>query len=442
MGILSAKRLVFVVLLAGLAGAAWYYRDVFEGGAKTSDGTVAKKGAAGNAQQDGGGRGRRAGGGTEVVAMATVEQRNMPVRVEGIGNVEAYTFVQIKPRVDGQIVAVNFKEGQEVKQGEVLFRIDPRPYEAALKLAEAALARDRAVAERANAQEQRQKELLEKKFVSTDGYAQFRANADSANAAVRASEAQVENARVQVDYTTIRSPITGYVGKIFLQLGNIARFADVNPITVINQVHPIYVTFSVPESRLAEIRNNMKRAPLQVEAVPADSKGKASLGKLVFIDNAVDQSTGTIKLRAEFPNNDNALWPGLFANVKVKLFDDPAAIVVPSVAIQTGPNGQFVFVVKDDSTVDMRPVKVARAEGDLSVIAEGLKKDEVVVTQGQLRLAVGTKVVDAAKVAERGPGKGGDGAAKGGEAPAKDGEKGVEKGATKAAEKAADKKAS
>lgn len=408
MGLLSAKRLMFVVLLAALGGTAWYYRDVLEGKARP-DGASAEKKAPPAKGEAGGGRRGRGSGGPEVVSLATVEQRNMPVRVEGIGNVEAFTFVQIKSRVDGQLIAVNFKEGQEVKQGEVLFRIDPRPYEAALRVAEAALMRDKAVAERAVAQEVRQKELLEKKFVSTDSYSQFRANADAATAAMRSSEAAVENARVQFDYATIRSPITGYVGKIFLQLGNIARAADPAPLATINQVHPIYVVFAIPEQRLADIRQNMKRGPLTVEATPSDSKGKASTGRLVFVDNAVDQSTGTIKLRAQFANDDNALWPGQFANVRVKLFDDPGAIVVPSVAIQTGPAGQFVFVVKEDTSVEVRPVQVARADGDLSVIGKGLQKDEVVVTQGQLRLAAGTKVIDAAKVraeaAARGEGK-------------------------------------
>lgn len=407
MGILSSKRLVFVILLAGLAGAGYYYKDLLSG-APAGEAGATKKGPAGAAA--GGAGGRRGGprGGTEIVTLATVEQKNMPVRVESIGLAEAYTFVQIKGRVDGQIVEVNFKEGQEVKKGAVLIRIDSRPYVAALHLAEAALARDRAVADRAAAQEIRQKELLDKKFVSTDNYSQFRANADSAAAAMKASEAQVENARVQVEYTTIRSPITGYVGKIFLQLGNIVRAADVNPIATINQVHPIYVLFAVPEQRLSDVRTNMRRGALTVEAIPSDSKGKASVGKLVFVDNAVDQTTGTIKLRAEFANLDNALWPGQFANVRVKLFDDPKAVVVPTIAIQTGPNGQFVFAAKEDNTVEVRIVKVDRADGDLSVIATGLTPGERVVTQGQLRLAAGSKITtaEAAAKAKSAEGKG------------------------------------
>ncbi len=387
MGIFSIKRLVLIILLAGIGGGAYYYQTASDKtGSADSSGQPQGKGK--GEKGKGGARGDRA----ELVTVATVEQKSVPVSVEGIGNVEAFTFVQIKGRVDGQILEVNFKEGQEVKKGDVLFKIDPRPYEAALKLAEATLARDRASASRAVAQEQRQKELLEKNFVSNDGYSQFLTNKQTAEAVAKASEATVENARVQVDYTTIRSPITGYVGKILLQLGNIVRAADVNPIAIVNQVHPIYVSFSVPEQRLSDIRSRMKAGLLKVEAIPSDSKGKASVGKLAFIDNAVDPTTGTIKLRAQFENHDNALWPGQFANVSVKLYDDAAALVVPATAIQTGPNGQFAFVIKPDMTAEVRPVKVARTTGDVSIIGEGLQKDERVVIQGQLRLTAGTKV--------------------------------------------------
>jgi len=326
------------------------------------------------------------------VAVASVERKSVPVRVEAIGYVEAFTSVQIKVRVDGQIVEVNFKEGQEVHQGDVLFKIDPRPYEAALRQAEAAAARDRAQLERARAQDRRYKELLDKSFVSADGYAQIQTNAQTAEAVSKASDAAVENARVQFDYTTIRSPINGYVGKVLLQRGNIARAADPNAIALINQVHPIYVSFAVPEQRLAEIRSRMKSGLLAVDAVPSDSNGKAVSGKLAFIDNAVDQTTGTIKLRAVFENKDNALWPGQFANVSMRLYDQSDALVVPARSVQTGPDGQFVFVVKPDLSVEVRPVTIARNDGDSAIVASGLQKDEQVVTQGQLRLAPGSKV--------------------------------------------------
>ena len=318
----------------------------------------------------------------------------MPVKIDAIGNVEAFTSVAIKVRVDGQITEVNFKEGQEVKQGEILFKIDPGPYAAALKQAEGTAARDRATYERARQQDARNKELLEQKFISADGYAQFQTNAQTAEAVAAASQAAVENARVQFEYTTIRSPITGYAGKILLQRGNIARAADPSPIANVNQVHPIYVTFAVPEQRLAEIRSRKGSSLLAVEATPSDAKdGKRAIGKLVFIDNQVDLSTGTIKLKAEFVNADNALWPGQFAQVSMRLYDQADALVVPAKSVQTGPNGQFVFVVKEGSSVEVRPVTITRTDGDLSIVGSGLKKDEQVVTQGQLRLTSGTRVV-------------------------------------------------
>jgi multidrug efflux system membrane fusion protein len=378
MRFLSVKRLIFVVLLAAVAAGVYV---------KIGTGTPA-------AEPPG-----RRGPAAVQVTVATVEQKSVPMRVEGIGNVEAFTSVQIKVRVDGQITEVNFKEGQEVRQGDVLFRIDPKPYEAAVKQAEANAARDRTQLERARAQDARFKELLEKGFVSADGYAQIQTNAQSAEAVALASQAAVENVKVQYEYTTIRSPIDGFVGKVLLQRGNIARAADPNSIALINQVHPIYVSFAVPEQRLAEIRSRMKAGLLAVEAVPSDAKGKAISGKLVFVDNAVDQTTGTIKLRAQFENLDNALWPGQFANVSVKLFDESAALVVPSRAVQTGPNGQFVFVVKADMTVEVRPVTVARNDGDVAIVASGVQKDERVVTQGQLRLAPGSRVAIATEPA-------------------------------------------
>ena len=402
MGVLTAKRLVFLVLILGFGTGIYFYRDSlgsFAGaeGQSADSGPGAGKGASGKGGAGKGGAGKggagKGGGGVVPVTAALVEQRSMPITLSAIGNVEAYTSVAIKVRVDGQIIEVNFKEGQEVRQGDVLFKIDPGPYAALLKQAEGTAARDRATFDRARQQDDRYKELLEKKFVSPDGYAQFQTNAQAAEAVAAASQAAVENARVQYEYTTIRSPITGYAGKILLQRGNIARAADPNPIANINQVHPIYVTFAVPEQRLAEIRKRKGSTLLTVEAVPSDATdGKRSVGKLVFIDNAVDLSTGTIKLKAEFENKDNALWPGQFAQVSMRLFDQSDALVIPARAVQTGPNGQFVFVVKADNSVEVRPVTVSRTDADLSIVADGLKKDEQVVTQGQLRLANGSRV--------------------------------------------------
>ena len=367
---LSLAGIVVAVVLAGTAATQF----AAEGGAKE------KRNPAGPAAVP--------------VSIAIAAQRNMPVAIRAIGNVDAYSTVAIKARVDGQIVEVNFRQGQAVRKGEVLFRLDARPFEAALRQAEANLARDRANRDQARSQERRYLDLLEKHFVSKEAYAQFHTAAETATAVLNAAQAAVETARINLEYCTIRSPIDGYVGRIMLQLGNLVKANDTNPLVVINQVQPIYTTFAVPEQRLSEIRRHMADGPLTVTVARPDGTGEPlATGRLVFVDNAVDVSTGTIKLRAEFENRDLALWPGQFVNVSLTLYDQHNAIVVPSIAVQTGPQGEFVFVIKPDSTTEVRKVAVARTEGDLAVIAKGLAKGERVVTRGQLRLSPGVKVV-------------------------------------------------
>src|SRR5512146_1724858 len=328
------------------------------------------------------------------VSVAVAAERTVPVILRAIGNVDAYSSVAIKARVDGQIVEVKFREGQAVRKGEVLFRLDARPFEAALRQAEANLARDKASRDQARSQERRYFDLLEKHFVSKEAYAQIRTAAETAEASLKASQAAVETVRLNLQYCTIRSPIDGYVGRIMLQLGNLVKANDTNALVVINQVKPIYATFAVPEQRLGEIRHHMIDGPLEATVSSADTRRAAlATGRLVFVDNAVDVSTGTIKLRAEFDNRDLALWPGQFVNVALKLYDQTNAIVVPSVAVQTGPQGEFVFVLKPDATTEIRKIAVSRTEGDLTVVGQGLVKGEKVVTRGQLRLAPGVKVV-------------------------------------------------
>ena len=326
------------------------------------------------------------------VSVAPVLQEIVPLRLLAIGNVEAYATVSVKARVDGQIVEVGFKEGDEVPRSRVLFKIDPRPYEAALRQAEANFLRDTAQKNQARSQERRYQELLAKNFVSKEAYAQIRTNADTAEAVAQGSRAALDNAALNLEYCTIRSPIDGYPGKIQIQMGNLVKANDTLPLVVINQVHPIYVNFSVPEQQLRAVRGYMSSGPLAVEALAPGSDQPAASGTLVFVDNAVDPSTGTIKLRAQFQNGENALWPGQFVNVRIKLYDQKDALVVPSKSVQTGPSGQYVFVVKPDMTTELRKVTVARTEGDNAVIASGLEKGERVVTQGQLRLGAGAKV--------------------------------------------------
>jgi membrane fusion protein, multidrug efflux system len=327
------------------------------------------------------------------VSIVAAVQRSVPVRLQAIGNVEAYASVAVKSRVDGQILEVHFQEGKEVRKGDVILRIDPRPFEAALRQAEAQAQRDIASRDQAASQERRYQELLDKNFVSKDAYAQYRTNAQTAEATSKASQAALESAKLNLEYTVIRSPINGYVGRALLQAGNMVKANDTISLVVINQVKPVYVSFAIPEQQLTVVRDLMRKNPLAVEvAVPGTDKALAT-GHIAFLDNAVDQTTGTIKVRAIFENGDAALWPGQFYTVRVKLYDQENAILVPSRALQTGPGGQFVYVVKPDMTVEVRKVVVARSEGDMAVLAEnGISAGEQVVVRGALRLAPGIKV--------------------------------------------------
>jgi multidrug efflux system membrane fusion protein len=326
------------------------------------------------------------------VTVAVVQQQTVPVRLHAIGNVEAYSTVAIKARVGGQILEVNFREGQPVKKGEVLFRIDPRPFEAALRQAEANALRDRAARDQARSQAKRYQELLDKNFISKEAYAQIRTNAETAEATAKASQAALENARIALEYCTIRSPLEGYVGRVLLQAGNIVRADDASPLVVINQVRPIYVNFGIPEQHLPEVRKYMAGGALTADVVPIDPQQPAPRGTLIFIDNAVDPSTGTIRLRAQFDNADAALWPGQFVNVSLRLYEQLDALIVPATAVQTGPEGQYVYVVGDDMVADVRRVSVTRTDGERAIIADGVAKGERVVTRGQLRLGPKTRV--------------------------------------------------
>ena len=326
------------------------------------------------------------------VSVAAVLQTNVPVQLQAIGNVEAYSTVSLKARIDGQIVEVNFKDGQEVKKGAVLFKIDARPFEATLRQADANLMRDNAQKDQTRSQEKRYQELLEKNFVSKEAYAQIRTNAESAQASALASQAAVENARLQLEYSTIRSPIDGYVGKVMLQIGNMVKANDTNSLVIINQVRPIYVNFAVPEQNLSAIRSYMAKGPLAVDAAAPNSTAASAAGTLNFVDNAVDTTTGTIKLKAVFPNANNGLWPGQYVTASLKLYEQKDALIVPAQAVQNGPAGQYVYVVKPDMTTELRRIKVDRSDSADAIISEGLQKGEQIVVKGQLRLTPGAKV--------------------------------------------------
>lgn len=337
------------------------------------------------------------------VLAATVQQKDMPVLVQGIGAVEAYSTVAVKTQITGELTGVYFQEGQFVKKGDLLFTLDKRPFEAELKRQEGNLARDTAQAQLAHSQVTRYAALLREGVVAKEQYDQFQSNADALDAAVQVDKAALENARVQLIYCSIYSPINGRVGSLLIHQGNMIKANDV-PLVNINQIEPIRVAFTVPEQFLAAIKRFAADGRLPVRAaIPNDEK--PAVGKLSFIDNTVDQATGTIKLKGEFVNNDRRLWPGQFVNVTLTLNTQPNAIVVPSQAIQNGQQGQFVFVIKPDMTVEARPVTVNRSSGGQAVVEKGLSAGERVVTDGQLRLVPGAKVeIKEAVVPQSAPG--------------------------------------
>jgi multidrug efflux system membrane fusion protein len=329
---------------------------------------------------------------TVPVMAAEVEQKDVPLQVKAIGSVEAYSNVSIKTQITGELTGVFFKEGDDVKKGQLLFTLDKRPLEAELKKAEGMLAKDEAQAANAQAQARRYEALMASGVVSKQEYDQIRSNADALDAAVRADKAAVENARVQIQYCSIYSPINGRTGPLMIHRGNMIKANDTPFLVSINQVQPIYATFTVPEQYLNEIKRYASGGKLPIKAyIPNDTRGP-SIGQLSFIDNTVDQATGTIKIKGEFANPDRRLWPGQFVDVVLTLANQPKAIVIPSQAIQNGQQGQFVFVVKPDMTVETRPVIVSRSSDGQSVVDKGLAPGERVVTDGQLRLVPGAKV--------------------------------------------------
>lgn len=325
------------------------------------------------------------------VLAATVEQKDMPVELQAIGSVEAYSSVTVKTQVTGELTGVYFKEGQDVNKGDLLFTLDKRPFEADLKRQQANLEHDIAQAKLAHLDADRYAGLYKEGVVSKQQYDQAEANAEALDAAVLADKAAVENAKVQLVYCSIYSPINGRTGTLMIHQGNMIKANDTPFLININQVQPIYVTFTVPEQYLADIKRFAAAGKLPVQAsIQGDSR--PVLGKLSFIDNTVDAATGTIKLKGEFVNADRRLWPGQFVNVTLVLHTQPNAVVVPSQAVQNGQQGQFVFVIKADKTVEMRQVTVNRSSSGQSIIDVGLKPGEQVVTDGQLRLVPGSRI--------------------------------------------------
>lgn len=329
---------------------------------------------------------------TVPVLVAKAEQKTVATRLHAIGRVEAYSTVNIKAQLDGVITEVHFKEGQDVKRGDLLFVIDPRPFEAALLQAQANLARDQAKEAQSTADENRYSYLLKQKVGSQQQYDQAHATAAADKAAVAADEAEVQTAKLNLAYTTIRAPIDGRTGNLLVHQGNLVKNNADTPMVVINQISPVYVDFSVPEQSLSDVRQDMARRTLPVEVSIPGQQGALEKGDLSFIDNSVDMKTGTIELKGLFSNQDGKLWPGQFVDANLILDQRPGTVVVPSQAIQTGADGSYVFVVDHEMKVQSRPVVVGSSDDGQTVVERGLASGETVVTDGQLRLVPGAHV--------------------------------------------------
>lgn len=369
------------------------------------------------------------------VVVATAMQRDVPIEISAVGNVEAISTISIRAQISGQLMGVFFQEGDFVKKGDKLFTIDARPYEAQLAQAEANVAKDMALLGQAEANLARDTAQQKYARATADRYAKLKAdgvvsqdqseqqssNADalsqaqaadraaieSAKAQIEADKANINNLRVQLSYTTISAPLDGRTGAVGQKPGNIVT-ANTTEMTTLNEVSPIYVTFAVPEARLAEVKRYMAESKLSVTALAQDGSGVVEHGELSFIDNSVDTTTGTIKLKATFKNPERKLWPGQFVNVNLRLTTRGGAVVVPNQAVQTGQDGTFVYVVNEDRTVDARPVVTGpRVDLDL-VVDKGLAAGETVVTDGQLRLQPGSRVQFRGADTDDGGGRGGD----------------------------------
>jgi membrane fusion protein, multidrug efflux system len=325
------------------------------------------------------------------VMVGKAVEKTVPIQVRVIGNGEAYTTVNVKAQVDGLLQRAYFREGQDVEKGELLFTIDPRPFQAALDQAQANLARDQAQLQNARGQWERNSALYNQGIISKDQADTFQTNVTALEATVRADEAAVENAKIELGYCTIRSPISGRTGTLLIQAGNLVKNNDAALVTI-NQISPLYVDFSVPEQYLDEIKRRAAAGSLRVEAIVPQDPSRPEQGALSFINNTVDATTGTVLMKGTFPNPAHRLWPGQFVTVILTLGSLSNAVVVPTPAIQSGLNGKYVFVVKSNLTVDLRPVVPGAVSGADTVIEKGVAAGETVVTDGQLRLVPGAKI--------------------------------------------------
>ncbi len=344
-------------------------------------------------QKGGGGKGGRGGGQMTIpVAVAKAEVRDLPILLNGLGSVEAFNTVAIKSRLDGQLVKVNFREGQEVKQGDLLAEIDPRPYEVQLSQAQATLFKDQAALKDARLNLERFQQLYKDGVIPKQQFDTQGSLEAQLDGAVRADQAQVDTVKLNLAYTRITAPVGGRIGLRQIDVGNMVHASDPNGLLVITQLQPIAVIFSLPQDNLQAVSQHMRGGKLSVDAYSRDDQTKLATGSLTTIDNQIDTTTGTGKLKAVFDNRDRSLWPNQFVNVHLLLEVKKNNTVVPSAAIQRGPQGTYVFSVKPDKTAEMRPVTVGFSQGNFVAITQGIKPGEMVVTDGQDKLQPGTHV--------------------------------------------------
>jgi membrane fusion protein, multidrug efflux system len=392
--------------LAAYAAACVLLAMFLTGCGKTSANSKNNRGGGGNtnASGPGGGKGGAGRGNMTIpVGVAKAEVRDLPVILSGLGSVEAYNTVAVKTRLDGQLVRVDFREGQEVKEGELLAQIDPRPYEVQLSQTQATLFKDQSALKDAKVNLERFQQLFKDGVIPKQQLDTQDSLVGQLEGAVRADQAQVDTVKLNLVYTRITAPVSGRIGLRQIDVGNIVHASDPNGLLVITQLQPIAVIFTLPQDMLQSVSQHMRSGMLQVEAYSRDDQTKLATGKLLTIDNQIDATTGTGKLKAVFENKDRSLWPNQFVNVHLLLEVRKNNTVVPAAAIQRGPQGTYVFTVKPDKTADMRPVTVSYSEGKYSAISQGIQPGDVVVTDGQDKLQPGTKV----EIASNGGGPGG-----------------------------------
>jgi multidrug efflux system membrane fusion protein len=336
--------------------------------------------------------GGRRGAAAVPVLTAKAVQKDVPQLVQTVGNVEAYSTVEIRPQVTGTLLKVSFAEGQDVQAGQLLFTIDPQPFDLAVRQAEAQLAKDTAQADNAEAIRARNEDLLKRGILAPQDYQTSASQAASLKATVKADQTNIESAKLQLQYTKIAAPVAGRTGALMVHEGALLRTSDTSAMVIINQVTPIRVVFGVPGQYLTQVRSEQAASPLVVTARAAGSTDALSHGDISFLDNTVDVSTGTLKVKGTFPNADRKLWPGEIVEVSLQLSVASHAVVVPAAAVQNGQQGQYVYVVNADRTVTFRPVQVSLRNGDDVVVTTGVKVGEEIVTDGQLGLTPGATV--------------------------------------------------